>query len=233
MYNFEFSFVVRDHDLDNGLQGETALDSIQEATVSGWRDQHLVTFCVRARTPLAALRKARKIIDRFPSLEIMWLDNDLVGIPDIASRTNRTDESIRQHVRGLRGSGGFPTPIGILKGGTFIWRWGDIAPRLAETGLLEEQGVSYIDAFSAARFMTELLSPRDSSASRKKDQDSPKGVFRQGLELSRDPRPSNIRKVDSQTKAATFRKPDQSISKSSRSATKAASNSNPAGRKTR
>ena len=53
--------------------------------------------------------------------------DDLVSASEIARRTKRTRQSIRQLCTGTRGPGGFPPPYARLKSTSPLWRWTDIA----------------------------------------------------------------------------------------------------------
>jgi hypothetical protein len=53
--------------------------------------------------------------------------DDLVSASEIARRTKRTRQSIRQLSTGARGPGGFPPPFARLKSTSPLWRWTDIA----------------------------------------------------------------------------------------------------------
>jgi hypothetical protein len=52
--------------------------------------------------------------------------DDLINAAEIARRTNRSRESIRQLAAGERGPGGFPLPIASVTGTSPLWRWSDV-----------------------------------------------------------------------------------------------------------
>jgi hypothetical protein len=52
--------------------------------------------------------------------------DELVTMAEIARRSRRSRESIRQLVAGLRGPGDFPPPVANLKQQSPIWRWTDV-----------------------------------------------------------------------------------------------------------
>lgn len=58
-------------------------------------------------------------------LTVSSFDYDLVNISDIADRTNRSRQAIRQYVDGSRGPGGFPFRFGHA-GQSDIWDWGTV-----------------------------------------------------------------------------------------------------------
>ena len=68
-----------------------------------------------------------RLRDILPHVRVLYLDDDLVAIPDIAARTSRSPESIRLLANGQRGPGEFPIPVGVLGGGTRIWKWADVS----------------------------------------------------------------------------------------------------------
>lgn len=106
----------------------------------------------------ASFTLAETITETFPGAIAMRVDQDLVSIPDIAERTDRSRESIRLLVEGRRGPGGFPSPIGTVGDGIRVWPWAAVIDWFA-TSLkhdLGEQGVppevaAVVDACLAAR----------------------------------------------------------------------------------
>jgi hypothetical protein len=53
--------------------------------------------------------------------------DDFVTAAEIARRLGRTRESVRQHILGVRGPGGFPAPVASLTGRSPLWRWAEVA----------------------------------------------------------------------------------------------------------
>jgi hypothetical protein len=63
-----------------------------------------------------------------PEARIVRVEPDeFVSLSVIAERTKRTTESIRQLYKGLRGPGGFPSPISWIDQKNKVWRWSDVA----------------------------------------------------------------------------------------------------------
>jgi predicted DNA-binding transcriptional regulator AlpA len=58
--------------------------------------------------------------------------DDLVDMAEIARRTGRSRESVRQLVHGERGPGTFPPPVANLRRRSPIWRWTDVMRWFAE-----------------------------------------------------------------------------------------------------
>lgn len=86
------------------------------------------------------------------------VDQDLVAIPDIAQRVDRSRESVRLLVEGKRGPGGFPRPIGVVGDGIRVWPWAPIVDwfQSAMGEDLDEAGIppeiaAAVDARLAAR----------------------------------------------------------------------------------
>jgi len=61
-----------------------------------------------------------------------------VTASEIARRTGRSRESIRQLIEGERGSGGFPAPITNIGKMSPAWLWADITPWLTKHGLVDK-----------------------------------------------------------------------------------------------
>lgn len=80
----------------------------------------------------AAFALVETIADVFPDARPSRLDQDLVSIPDIAGRVDRTRESVRLLVDGKRGPGSFPTPVGTVGDGIRIWPWALVVEWFAE-----------------------------------------------------------------------------------------------------
>jgi hypothetical protein len=77
-----------------------------------------------------ALETARRIESRLSGAKVDRVDEELVGIPDIAARLKLNRETVRAWATGSRGPGKFPIPVGSLGGGdrgaAKIWRWADV-----------------------------------------------------------------------------------------------------------
>lgn len=74
----------------------------------------------------AAFRLIELVHEVLPEAIPVRLDQDLVSIPDIATRTGRTRESIRLLVEGKRGPGQFPSPIGVVGDAIRVWPWASV-----------------------------------------------------------------------------------------------------------
>jgi predicted DNA-binding transcriptional regulator AlpA len=107
----------------------------------------------------AAFALADTITETFPEAVVVRVDQDLVSIPDIAERTERSRESIRLLVEGKRGPGGFPSPVGIVGDGIRVWPWASVldwfsralGEELAEAQAVLPDVAAVVDACLATR----------------------------------------------------------------------------------
>jgi hypothetical protein len=76
-----------------------------------------------------ALVCAIKDVERaVPGLRVVRVEpEDLVTASEIAARTGRTRESVRQLFEGARGPGDFPRPAAWLSDRTRLWHWSDVS----------------------------------------------------------------------------------------------------------
>jgi hypothetical protein len=65
------------------------------------------------------------VVRHLPTASPVCIDRDLVSVTDIADRVGVTREAVRHWSRGLRGPGGFPTPIGTPSGSN-TWEWSSV-----------------------------------------------------------------------------------------------------------
>lgn len=97
---------------------------------------------------LRTLRVADRIRDVFPNCCVRDLDDDLVGISDIAQRSSVSREAVRHWINGSRGPGRFPTPAGSIgsgaRGATKLWRWAVVNAWLDNHYRLSD-GFRYLD----------------------------------------------------------------------------------------
>lgn len=99
----------------------TVVDNRVRATVIVANHAELVSKAVEA---------ARRIEHCLTGSRVDRIDEELVGVPDIAARVGLNRETVRSWTIGSRGPGGFPNPIGSVGGGergaAKIWRWADV-----------------------------------------------------------------------------------------------------------
>jgi hypothetical protein len=97
----------------------------------------------------AAFHLADQVQAVLPQAIPVRLDQDLVSIPDVAERTDRTRESIRLLVEGKRGPGGFPAPVGTVGDAIRVWPWAAVIDWF-RTALGEDLGERGIPPETAA-----------------------------------------------------------------------------------
>jgi hypothetical protein len=99
----------------------SVVDSRASATVIVDQSEDLVCHAIEA---------ARRIEHSLVGARVDRVDEELVGIPDIAARVKLNRETVRSWASGTRGPGDFPSPVGSVGGGdrgaAKIWRWADI-----------------------------------------------------------------------------------------------------------
>jgi hypothetical protein len=79
----------------------------------------------------AAVQAARQIAHALPQAVVHEVDQDLVGVSDIAHRIGVTREAVRMWVDGKRGPGRFPDVVAAVsegsRGPVRLWRWAEVA----------------------------------------------------------------------------------------------------------
>lgn len=144
METFTVSLVVENVELTDEVLDAlfSAIDDVVPSSIDGVVK---ITAPVEASDDeSAAFRLVDKVHAVLPHAVPVRLDQDLVAIPDIAERTDRTRESIRLLVDGKRGPGGFPKPVGTVGDAIRVWPWAIVVEwfRSALGEDLQERGVS-------------------------------------------------------------------------------------------
>jgi hypothetical protein len=127
MKEYEFTLIL------SGVQELTreVLDAFYEAgcddALIGIRDGiAFAGFCRDAdslqEAVLSAMRDVEKAGARVEHVE----PDELVTMSEIARRLDITREGVRKRVRGERGPGNFPAPVGNLTQRSPLWRWSDV-----------------------------------------------------------------------------------------------------------
>jgi hypothetical protein len=78
---------------------------------------------------IQAVAEALKTIETtIPGLRVVRVEpEELVTAAEIASRTNRSRENVRQFFEGIRGGGDFPRPTAWLSDRTRLWHWAEVS----------------------------------------------------------------------------------------------------------
>ena len=158
MHRFEFAWVVEGSDISDDASLDRLYETFDDVSVGTTAGRRTVDFVVEAASQSEALFSTLEtFVAVFPEAHVLRLDRDLVPIPDIADRTNRTPESVRLLANGRRGAGGFPSHVGILGGGTRVWEWATVADWfVSSSGWTEEN--QRIDHETACYFDAHLAS---------------------------------------------------------------------------
>jgi hypothetical protein len=95
-------------------------------------DREAPTFSEALTSAITAVESA------VPGLRVVRVEpEELVTASEIATRTKRSRESIRQLFEGMRGEGDFPRPTAWLSDRTRLWHWSEVS-RWFATRLHEE-----------------------------------------------------------------------------------------------
>lgn len=132
---YEFQFVVDgvsidDHDV------VTALAEEFDALLSWHRGTVLLSVATEGNTAVEATQKLLPdLMKAVPTLRLLHLDPDLVGVADIAERTGRSRQNVQQWVDGIRQvDTPFPRHEGVV-GRSLAWRWAEVNAWLKPLGL--------------------------------------------------------------------------------------------------
>ncbi|MBK5221865.1 MAG: hypothetical protein JJE52_03115 [Acidimicrobiia bacterium] len=154
---FSFALEVEGFDVENDEHLDALYGAFEDVGASVQSGRVTIGFVVAARGASHALGETTDRLEAVvPTVRVLRVDRDLVSIPDIADRTDRTPESVRLLVGGKRGLGGFPAPCGTLGGGIRVWEWATVAGWFAQRDNSVE-GANLIDHESATLFDARLL----------------------------------------------------------------------------
>jgi len=122
---FEVDLAVQGIDLDDDDQIAQVFDMFgDDVQVAGSFEDGMMYLLLDTSDPFTeACAAIARLESRLPEVKVQRIDSGLVAIPDIARRTGRSRENIRQFADGTRGPGGFPAPDGIVGDGIRVWRW--------------------------------------------------------------------------------------------------------------
>jgi len=128
---FRLNIVFSGVDLDD----EDVFEALAERSDILWRAQADAAFATATVEAPSALKAAdlvaEAVIERVPSARPIQLDEDLVAIPDVASRVGVTREAVRNWANGTRHAN-FPLPRGVVGDGIKVWAWADVNSWLRE-----------------------------------------------------------------------------------------------------
>lgn len=140
---YSFTLLVDTTGARNGaavdLLDDAVLDRLYEAgcddaTIGRRNGVMFVDFDREAASLAEAITTAiRQVESAAPGTMVMRVEpEDLVSAADIARRTHRSRESIRQLMNALRGPGSFPGPAAWLSRKQPLWHWASVAEWFAD-----------------------------------------------------------------------------------------------------
>lgn len=141
MKTFSFTIVTTLPVGDGGDDFERVAERLFEAglddgTVSGESGFIAVDLDREADSFAEAITSALQQLQRAQLPVSHIVDDWLVSLEEIASRLDRTRQSVQHWVQGTRGPGGFPVPHIDKSPHIRLWRWEAVADWLAQADLL-------------------------------------------------------------------------------------------------
>ena len=123
---YEFLFVVDGVSIDDD-QAVVTISTEFGGLLSWHRGMHRLAVNAQGGNALEALHDLLpRLAGKLPSLRVIRLDPELVGVSDIAERIERTRQNVQQWVDGERNTDTpFPLPEGTV-GRSLVWRWNEV-----------------------------------------------------------------------------------------------------------
>lgn len=162
--DYEFLFVVDGVTVDNDSAVTTITDTF-DGILSCSRGLHRLAISGPGANAIGAFRDLRdRLRQAIPALRILRSDPDLVGVSDIAERTNHSRQNVQQWVNGERNATRpFPSPEGSV-GRSLAWRWAEVNEWLRPLGLDDQSPRPTRDecVFIDAELITALIASKAS-----------------------------------------------------------------------
>lgn len=139
---YEFTFIVSGVTVDDD-EAVCKLRDEHDAMLVRAGGVDLLTIAFEGVTAVnAAMQAATAVVAVVPKINILRLDRGLVGIPEIAERTDRSRQNVAQWIKGERLSDGppFPKPEGTA-GRSSVWLWTEVNEWLKNRDL--DDGCTY------------------------------------------------------------------------------------------
>jgi predicted DNA-binding transcriptional regulator AlpA len=132
---YEFLLVVDGVSVDDE-QVVSCITNTFDGLLSWNRGVHRLAVCSEGQSAIDALEKLRpRLASEVPSLRLLRLDLDLVGVSDIADRTGHSRQNVQQWVTSERHARRpFPPPEGSA-GRSPVWRWAEVNAWLKPLGI--------------------------------------------------------------------------------------------------
>ncbi len=125
MTTFRLNLVFHGVDFDD----DAVFEALAEHPHILWRAQGKTAHATAVVEAGSALKAAglvsQQVLAAVPSARPLVAEEDLVSIPDVASRIGMTREAVRNWADGRR-QAGFPLPRGVVGDGIKVWAWADV-----------------------------------------------------------------------------------------------------------
>ena len=158
MTSFRLNIIFLGVDFDD----DDVFEALAELPNVVWRAQGRYAFATATIDAVSALKAAdlvtQQVTKCVPSACPIRLDDDLVSIPDVASRIGVTCEAVRNWANGTR-QANFPLPKGVVGDAIKVWAWSDVNRWLRENlniGDREEFATAHDAALINALFSDSL-----------------------------------------------------------------------------
>lgn len=126
---FEFRVVTSGISLDDRADVDAILGAFDgEASLEATTTRLVeIVLTLDGEDPIGTVEAAlSRIESALPKVAVHWIDQELVGISDIAQLIGQSRESVRLYADGKRGGGAFPAPVGVVGDSVRVWRWADV-----------------------------------------------------------------------------------------------------------
>ncbi len=128
---------------------DEVFEALAEVPGLAWRSDGQVAVATAILDAPSALHAAdlvtKQVMGRVVTARPLRLDDDLVAIPDIASRVGMTREAVRNWANGTRHAN-FPLPRGVVGDAIKVWAWSDVSVWLRDNlNLGDREGVPSAD----------------------------------------------------------------------------------------
>ncbi|WP_127502444.1 hypothetical protein [Actinoplanes solisilvae] len=130
-------------DLDDDQTFDTIGENLSHLTWIDIDGRTVAVFHTDSDPVGASSQAARQIVCCLSGARVVEVDQDLVGVSDIAKRVGVTREAVRLWVEGKRGPGAFPSPVGSSGGGERgsqrLWQWASVNDWLRHYNLHDDE----------------------------------------------------------------------------------------------
>ncbi|MFD8784272.1 helix-turn-helix transcriptional regulator [Kitasatospora sp. NPDC059599] len=136
---YEFTFIVAGVDVDDESATEALRDHVNAMLLRAGGLDLMTVLAEGENAVQAALDCVSTAKATVPQLRVLRLDRDLVGISEIADRTERSRQNVAQWISGERKSNGTPFPAAEgTAGRSNVWLWTEVNEWLRQYDLADE-----------------------------------------------------------------------------------------------